>query len=175
VIEEHVDVGVPRETAYDQWTRYQDLSQYSKKESAEARREDRVSFTSKIGPSRRRWEAEIVEQVPGKRIAWRSVDGPRHLGVVTFHRLGDRLTRVMVQMEHHPSGLFETVGNFLRMQRRRVRKDLRLYKHFIELRGEATGKGAGAVEGKGLTADADDRLRSNDTGEARRGSSRRAS
>lgn len=175
VIEEHVDVGVPREVAYDQWTRYQDLSKYSKKESAEARREDRVSFTSKIGPSRRRWEAEIVEQVPGKRIAWRSVGGPRHLGVVTFHRLGDRLTRVMVQMEHRPSGLFETVGNFLRMQRRRVRKDLRLYKHFIELRGEATGKGAGPVVGKGLTADADDRPRSNDAGEARRRSSRRAS
>lgn len=175
VIEEHVDVGVPREAAYDQWTRYQDLEQYSKKESAHARRTDRVSFTSKIGPSRRRWEAEVAEQVPGKRIAWRSVSGPRHLGVVTFHRLGDRLTRVMVQMEHHPSGMFETVGNFLRMQRRRVRKDLRLYKHFVEMRGEATGKGAGAVEGKGLTADADERLRSDETGETRRGSNRQAS
>jgi uncharacterized membrane protein len=158
VIEEHVDVGVPRDAAYDQWTRYGELAQYSKKESAESKREDRVSFTSKIGPSRRRWEAEVVEQVPGRRIAWRSVSGPRHLGVVTFHRLDDRLTRVMVEMEHHPSGPFETVGNFLRMQRRRVRKNLKLFKHFVELRGEATGPGAGPVEGKGLAPDTDERL-----------------
>jgi uncharacterized membrane protein len=156
IIEEHIDVGVPRQVAYDQWTQYRELGQYSKKESAEPKREDRVSFTSKIGPSRRQWDADIVEQVPGKRIAWRSVGGAENMGVVSFHELDGRLTRVMVQMEYHPHGLFETVGNFLRMQRRRVRKDLKLFKHFIEMRGDATGKGAGAVEGKGLTQETDE-------------------
>lgn len=158
VIEEHIDVGVPRDAAYDQWTQYRELGQYSKKESAEQRRDDRIAFTSKIGPSSRRWDAEVVEQVPGKRIAWRSVGGARNMGVVTFHRLDDRLTRLMVEMEYHPAGFFETVGNFFRMQRRRVRKDLKLFKHFIELRGEATGKGAGEIKGKGLTEETDDRL-----------------
>jgi hypothetical protein len=81
VIEEHIDVGVPRDVAYDQWTQYRELGQYSKKESAEQRRDDRIAFTSKIGPSSRRWDAEVVEQVPGKRIAWRSVGGARNMGV----------------------------------------------------------------------------------------------
>ncbi len=158
IIEEHIDLGVPREVAFDQWTRYRELSQYSKHESADAKREDRIHFSSKIGPSSRQWDAVVVEQVPPKRIAWKSIGGAESMGTVTFHRLDDRLTRLMVQMEYHPHGAFETIGNFLRMQRRRVRKDLRLFKHFIELKGEAAGKGAGRVEGQGLTQETDERL-----------------
>ncbi len=172
IIEEHIDVGVPRRVAYDQWTQYRELGQYSKHESAEPKREDRVSFTAKIGPSTRHWDADVVEQVPGKRIAWRSVGGAQNLGVLTFHELDDRLTRLMVQMEYHPAGAFETVGNFFRMQRRRVRKDLKLFKHFIELRGEATGKGPGPVEGKGLTQETDERLASTRAGDGDSGTGR---
>ena len=159
IIEEHIDLGVPRDVAYDQWTRYQDLAKYSKHESGKVKREGRVSFGSKIGPSSRGWDAQIAEQVPGKRIAWRSIGGAQHMGVVTFHRLDDRLTRMMVQMEYHPAGALETIGNFLRMQRRRVRKDLRLFKHFIELKGEPEGKGTGkTVSGDGLRQETDERL-----------------
>jgi uncharacterized membrane protein len=163
VIEEHIDVGVPREVAFDQWTSYQDLAKYAKHESAEQKRPDRVSFQSKIGPSSRGWDAQIVEQRPGRRIVWRSIGGAQHMGVMTFHKIDDRLTRVMVEMEYHPSGFFETVGNFFRMQRRRVRKDLRLFKHFVELRGEATGKGSrDRLRGEGLRQEVDDRLGTTD-------------
>lgn len=173
IIEEHIDVGVPRQMVYDQWTQYQDLAKYSKKESAEAKRKDRVGFTSKIGPSSRTWEAQIVEQDPGRRIAWRSIGGAQHMGVVTFHQFADdRLTRVMVEMEYDPSGFVETIGNFFRMQRRRVRKNLKLFKHFIELRGEATGKGAEAVHsGDGLRQETDERLGRDESPAAGEGSS----
>lgn len=159
VIEEHIDVGVPRQAAYDQWTRYQELARYSKKESAEVKRADRVAFRSKIGPSGRQWETQVVEQVPGRRIKWRSIGGAQTLGVVSFHQLDGRLTRVMVEMEYHPKGAVETVGNFFRMQRRRVRKDLRLFKHFIEIKGQALGPGGKAVRSQdGLRQETDDRL-----------------
>lgn len=173
IIEEYIDIGVGRDVAYAQWTEYDAFSQYTKKESARQQREDRVTFTSKIGPSRRKWDTQIVEQEPGRRIAWRSVGGPQTIGVVTFHSLDEHLTRLMIDMEYHPSGLFETVGNFLRMQRRRVRKDLKLFKAFIELRGEATGKGAAdeVDAGGGLKPDVDDRL-SDEGGRGDRGSRR---
>ncbi len=159
IIEEHIDMGVPTQVAYDQWSRYQDLARYSKKESAQVKRSDRVSFRSKIGPSGRSWEGQVVEQVPGKRIKWRSIGGAQTMGVVSFHRLDDRLTRLMVEMEYHPKGAIETIGNFFRMQRRRVRKDLKLFKHFIELRGEATGPGAEPVRSpEGLRQETDERL-----------------
>lgn len=163
VIEEHIDIGVPRDSAFEQWTRYQDLAKYSKHESGQVKRSERVGFRSKIGPSARGWDAQIVEQLPGRRIAWRSIGGARHMGVVTFHSLDARLTRMMVQMEYHPAGAVETVGNFFRMQRRRVRKDLRLFKHFIELRGEPVGKGARQkVAGGGLQQETDERLGAGD-------------
>ncbi len=142
IIEEHVEVGVPRQVAYDQWMRIDDVDGIFKKESADRTGERKVRYTSKIGPSRRAWDAEIVEQVPGRRVAWRSTSGPRNKGLVSFHSLDSNLTRVMVEMEHEPTGFMEVVGTFLRMPRRRVRKDLRLFKNFIELRGEAPSSGA---------------------------------
>lgn len=82
---------------------------------------------------------------------------------------------MMVQMEYHPAGAVETVGNFFRMQRRRVRKDLRLFKHFIELRGEPVGKGASRkVSGGGLQQETDERLGRSDKGGASSGDGRGA-
>jgi len=138
IIEEHTDVGVSPQVAYDQWMRFEDYGSIFKKESAERRNERRIRFNSKIGPSKRTWDAEVVEQRPRHRVAWRSKSGPQNRGVLSFHRLVDEnLTRVMVEMEHEPSGFMETIGTFLRMPRRRVRKNLRLFKNYVELRGEA--------------------------------------
>lgn len=141
IIEEHIEVGVPAKVAYAQWTQYDHYGEMFKHESAKTEGRDKAIFTAKIGPSRRQWQTKIVEQAPGHRIAWRSTGGAQTMGVVTFHELDANLTQLMVEMEYHPSGLFEVVGNFLRMQRRRVRKDLKLFKHYVELHGEASGRG----------------------------------
>jgi uncharacterized membrane protein len=159
IIEEHIDVGVQRDTVYDQWSQYKEFSRYTKHESANEQDDGKVAFESKIGPSRRKWSAEVVERTPGKRIAWRSVGGAKNMGVVSFHRLDKNLTHLMIEMEYHPSGFFEVIGNFFRMPRRRVRKDLKLFKNFIELKGEATGKGPGPLdEQKGLKDQMDERV-----------------
>jgi uncharacterized membrane protein len=159
IIEEHIDVGVPRDTVYDQWTQYKEFSKYTKHESANEQDDGKVQFESKIGPSRRNWTTEVVERRPLKRIAWRSVGGAQNMGVISFHRLDKNLTHLMVEMEYHPKGFFEVIGNFFRMPRRRVRKDLKLFKDFIELRGEATGKGPGPLkEQKGLKGQMDERV-----------------
>jgi uncharacterized membrane protein len=181
IIEEHTDVGLPRDTVYAQWTQYKEFSRFTKHESAnqseegkqsgEGKQSDegkqsgdgkqadeaKVTFESKIGPSRRKWDAEIVEQKPGRRIAWRSVGGAKNMGVVSFHAMDKNLTHLMVEMEYHPSGFFETIGNFFRMPRRRVRKDLKLFKNYIELKGEASGKGPGSIKGEGLKQQMDER------------------
>lgn len=140
LIEEHIDVAVPRSVAYNQWTQFEMFPSIVKgAERVEQKERDKAEWTSKIGPSRRSWSSEITEQVPDERIAWKTTGGLQMKGVVTFHSLDDNLTRVHVQIEYTPRGPVEHVANLLRIQRRRVRRDLRLFKHFVELRGEATG------------------------------------
>lgn len=142
IITEHIDVGVPADDAFQCWTDYEKWSEVFKKESAEpvkdrsARRSQsppRVNAIAKIGPSERRWTAEVTSTRPGHQVRWQSKGPVQARGATTFHRLGDRLTRVMVEIEYRPTGLVEIIGNFFRMQRRRVRRDLRLFKNYLEL------------------------------------------
>jgi uncharacterized membrane protein len=147
LIEQHTDISAPRSNVYNQWTQMEMFATITKGvESVSQDEDDKTSWTSKIGPSRRSWTGRIVEQVPDERIAWKSEGGAQHQGVVTFHSLDTDLTRVLVQLEYQPKGPIETVGNTLRIQRRRVKRDLRLFKHFIELRGEETGAWRGRIE-----------------------------
>ena len=155
IITEHIDVGVPAGDAYKQWTDYRKWSEIFKKESAEkdkdgsgresggrpgGRSAGRIKVRAKIGPSERQWTTEITSAEPDQRIRWRSRGPLQAKGVTSFHRLDERLTRIMVEIEYKPSGFLEVVGNFFRMQRRRVRRDLRLFKNYVELE-KATGEG----------------------------------
>jgi hypothetical protein len=95
---------------------------------------------------RRSWEAEITEQTPCERIAWRSTGGPQTVGVATFHRMSDRLTRVYVNLDFQPKGLFEKTASGMRLSRRALKSDLMRFKAFVEMRDEATGEWRGKIE-----------------------------
>jgi uncharacterized membrane protein len=141
IITEHIDVGVPNDKAFELWTNYEKWSDMFKKESAKTARgqgtKQKIQVTAKLGPAQRQWQAEITESEPGQRISWRATGGVQAMGSTSFHRLDDRLTHLMVEVEYRPTGLLEVVGNFFRMQRRRVRRDLRLFKNYAELKGES--------------------------------------
>ena len=148
IIKESIDVGVPLETAYNQWTQFTDLPSIMKGPQTVDQEEDDVTrWVAKIGPSRRNWTAEILEQIPDERIVWESTDGTENRGAVTFHELDRNLTRVQVEMEYFPHGFVEKVGNIFLAARRRTRKDLRLFKHFLELAGSETGAWRGEIAG----------------------------
>ncbi|PWI14323.1 cyclase [Streptomyces sp. Act143] len=139
VIMEYVDVGVPLRTAYDQWTQYQDFSTFAKGVKSANRADDTTSdWQLKVFWSNRSWKAHTTEQVPDDRIAWTS-EGAKGTtkGVVSFHRLADSLTRVLLVIEYYPKGLFEKTGNIWRAQGRRARLDLKNYVRYVTLKGEA--------------------------------------
>ncbi|MEU6543125.1 SRPBCC family protein [Streptomyces sp. NPDC046859] len=139
VILEHVDVGVPLRTAYDQWTQYQDFSTFAKGVKSANRADDTTSdWQGKIWWSSRSWKAQTTEQVPDQKISWTS-EGAKGTtkGVVTFHHLDENLTRVLLVIEYYPSGFFEKTANIWRAQGRRVRLDLKNYVRFITFKGEA--------------------------------------
>ncbi|MFI6906095.1 SRPBCC family protein [Nonomuraea sp. NPDC050394] len=100
-----------------------------------------------VGGVRREFDARITEQHPDERVAWESLDGPRHAGVVTFHRLNDDHTRVTLQMDTDPEGVAENVADAVGLLTHRVKGDLRRFGEFIEKRGGQTGAWRGEVNG----------------------------
>ncbi|MEU6464067.1 SRPBCC family protein [Streptomyces sp. NPDC046976] len=139
VIMEFIDVGVPLRTAYDQWTQFQDFSTFAHGVKSVSRAGDtETDWQAKIFLSSRSWKARTTEQIPDQRIQWTSEGAKGSTkGVVTFHALGDNLTRVLLVIEYYPSGFFEKTGNLWRAQGRRVRLDLKHFARFITLKAEA--------------------------------------
>ncbi|MFF7650740.1 SRPBCC family protein [Streptomyces sp. NPDC007983] len=144
---EDIDVGVPVREAYDQWTQFQEFSTFAKGVVSVEKADDTSSnWKVKVAKSTRSWKANVTEQVPDERISW-TTEGAKGTvkGVVTFHPLGDSLTRVLLVLEYFPKGLFEKTGNIWRAQGRRARLDLKLYRKFIMMRGEATDGWRGEI------------------------------
>jgi uncharacterized membrane protein len=135
-----VDVAVPIEVAYDQWTQFEDFPEFMHRvEQIEQKEDDTLVWHENVWGVRRSWESQIVEQIPDERIVWRSDDRGGHSGVVTFHELSDRLTRVELNVDLQPEGMFEKLASGLRFHRRALKTDLQRYKAFVEMRNEETG------------------------------------
>ncbi|PKW00155.1 putative membrane protein [Amycolatopsis echigonensis] len=142
-IVEDIDVGVPVREAYDQWTEFQKFSSFAKGvTSAEQTDETTSQWRFKVFWSNRSMKATVTEQIPDERIAW-TTEGAKGTikGVVTFHELAPSLTKVLLVIEYYPSGLFEKTGNIWRAQGRRARLDLKHFRRFIMMAGQASGDG----------------------------------
>ena len=144
---EHIDVAVDLQTAYGQYTQFEDWPQFMHRvEKVEQRDDNTVMLHENIWGVRRSWEAEIVEQKPCERIVWRSKGPLQTVGVASFHRLSDNLTRVQVNMDFQPQWLFEKTASGMRLSRRALRSDLMRFRASVEMRDDATGGWLGRIE-----------------------------
>jgi uncharacterized membrane protein len=145
-VEKHVEVNVPVRTAYNQWTQFEDFPHFMEGVKEVRQLDDtHLHWRAELGGKEQEWDAVITEQTPDARIAWRNTSGAENAGVVTFHRLGDSQTRVMLQIEYDPDGFVENVGDALGVVSRRIEGDMKRFKEFIESRGQATGAWRGEV------------------------------
>lgn len=144
---EYVDVAVPVRTAYDQWTQFEEFPHFM--EGVQEVRHlspTMTHWTVEISGVRREFDAEITEQLPDERVAWRSIGGAQHAGVVTFHRLDENTSRVTLQLDFAPHGAVEHAGDTLGVVDHRAKGDLERFKQFIEGRNQATGAWRGKVD-----------------------------
>jgi|tagenome__1003787_1003787.scaffolds.fasta_scaffold20741401_2 uncharacterized membrane protein len=134
-IQRWTDVAVPVETAYQEWQNFDDFPKFMHR-VLNVRREgdDKVRWQEKIWFSKRDWEGRITDRRKNDRIAWKTTSGMSHHGVVTFHRLDDNLTRVMVDMEFEPTGMMEKMASGLRFVKRAVQADLARFKAYVEMK-----------------------------------------
>ena len=128
-IVEFIDVGVPVDIAYNQWTQFTDFPSFMKKvENVDQVEDEKLHWKAQVLWSHREWDADIIEQIPDERIIWQSKGAKGHVdGAVTFHELAPDMTRILLVLEYHPQGFFEHTGNLWRAQGRRARLEL---KHF---------------------------------------------
>jgi len=146
-LEKSIDVNVPVHTAYNQWTQFEEFPEFMEGVKEVTQLDDRrLHWRAEVGGKLKEWDAEITEQVPDQRIAWRSTTGPYNAGVVTFHRLSDDKTRIMLQLEYGPENFVESVGDMMGVVSSRISGDLRRFKEFIESRGVETGAWRGTIE-----------------------------
>lgn len=147
-IEESVDVAVPVSTAYNQWTQFEEFPRFMEGvEEVRQQGDTSTHWVASIAGQRREWDAEITEQRPDERVAWTSTSGTRNAGVVSFHRLDEGSTRIVLQLEHEPDGILENVGEWVGAVKRRARGDLERFKEMIEARGVEDGAWRGEVPG----------------------------
>ncbi|TDD50192.1 SRPBCC family protein [Saccharopolyspora elongata] len=133
---EHNDVGLPLRVVYDQWTRFEDFPDMTKKVlSVDQESDEKVNWKAQIFLSKRSWEATIVEQVPDDRIIWTSTGAKGTVdGSVTFHELAPNMTRILLVLEYYPQGFFEKTAYMWRAQGRRVRADFKYIKRHMMTR-----------------------------------------
>jgi uncharacterized membrane protein len=132
-IQRWTDVAVPVETAYDAWLKFDAYPKFMHRVLSVEQKDGKVSWTEKIWFSTRQWEGEITDRRKNELIAWKSKKGTKHKGVVTFHKLADNLTRVMVDMEFEPTGMIEKMASGMRFVKRAVQSDLARFKAYVEM------------------------------------------
>jgi uncharacterized membrane protein len=138
-IQRWTDVAVPVERAYEAWTSFEEFPKFMHRVlSVEQTDDDTLDWEEKIWFSKRQWQGEITDRRENDRIAWKTVSGTQHTGMVSFHRLDDNLTRVLVTVDFQPAGMIEKMASGLRFVKRAVQADLARFKAYVEL-GDAEG------------------------------------
>jgi uncharacterized membrane protein len=145
-VTESVDVQVPVTTAYNQWTQFESFPQFMEGVKEIRQLDDtHTHWVTKMGGVTREFDATITEQHPDERVAWKSENGPKQAGVVTFHKLDDNRTRVTAQMDFEPEGIAEKAADKVGMIEGRVKDDMERFKQFVEGKGHETGAWRGDV------------------------------
>jgi uncharacterized membrane protein len=148
-IEQSIEVNVPVRTAYNQWTQFEEFPEFMEGVQEVKQLDDtHLHWKAQIAGKDKHWNAVITEQRPDARIAWKSTEGAKNAGVVTFHPISDQKCKIMLHMDYEPAGTVENVGDAVGAVSLRVSGDLARFKEFIEKRGTESGAWRGEVRPK---------------------------
>lgn len=146
-VRESIEVDVPLRAAYDQFTQFEQFPQFMKSVHEVQQLDDkRLHWRADVMGKTIEWDAEITEQIPDQRIAWRSTSGTRNDGVVSLQRMSDQRTKVTLEMRYEPQDALESIGDVLGAVRTETRSNLERFKEMIEQRGTQTGAWRGTID-----------------------------
>jgi hypothetical protein len=133
-IQRWTDVALPIDKVYEEFTKFDQFPRFMHRVlSVEQKGRDKIGWSEKIWFSSRQWEGRVTEKRKNDRIVWTTKSGMEHKGIVSFHKISDNLTRVMVDMEFEPNGMMEKMASGLRFVKRAVQADLARFKTYVEM------------------------------------------
>jgi uncharacterized membrane protein len=146
-VQQSIDVAVPVQTAYNQWTQYEEWPQFMHRVKR-VNQDDptEVSFTTKIWGKSKEFKAKVVTARPDEKIKWEVTEGIIHTGWITFHEIAPQLTRLELSLDVEPGGLLEKAARGMRHVKRAARGDMHRFKAYIEAIEHETGAWRGTIE-----------------------------
>jgi polyketide cyclase/dehydrase/lipid transport protein len=145
-VEKSIQVDVPVNQAYNQWTQFEDFPHFMGGVREVRQLDDRrLHWVAEIAGVRREWDASILEQEPDRKVAWAATSGATNAGAVRFEAAGASSTIVYLTLEYEPEGAVEQIGDKLGIVERQVKNDLERFKRLIEDEGYATGAWRGSI------------------------------
>jgi uncharacterized membrane protein len=172
-VQQDLDIGVPLKTVYDHWTNYEEWPTFMHRVQTVTQEDDEnVSFKAKIWGISREFKAEIIEQRRNELVKWQVTEGMTHTGIVTFHELGPRLTRVELNLDVDPGSLIEKAARGMRHVKRAARADMARFKAYVLM--EEDDSSSGASRSSSSKSASKRRSSSKRTGRSSRGSTRKS-
>src|SRR5690349_12572657 len=111
-VQDSIEVKAPVQRVYNQWTQYEEFPKFMEGiQSVQQLDDTHVQWVAQIAGKSRQWTTEITEQQPGKRVAWKTIDGEvKNDGAVNFEEIAGGQTRVNVEMEVEGHSTAENVA-----------------------------------------------------------------
>jgi uncharacterized membrane protein len=145
-IEKTIIVNVPLRHAYNQWTQFEEFPHFMEGVKEVKQLDDKsLHWEAEIAGKSEKWNAEITEQIPDRRIAWRSTSGAKNMGAVNFSALGENQTQLSLEVGYEPEGMVENLGDMLGLVSSRIFGDLSRFKDFIETKHTASDGWRGEI------------------------------
>jgi uncharacterized membrane protein len=133
-IVESIDVGVPLAGAFELASLLMDYPDFLH-HVRDVEEEDDTHFifhVAKVSGLHDEVELEVEER-ENERIDWEAGGDLAHTGVITFHPLAPRLTRIELTIEREPESLYERLTRLLKIPDRTIEAELDRFKAYAEL------------------------------------------
>lgn len=137
-IQESIDVAVPLGGVFELCSQFLDFPDYLAR-VVDVEEDDETHFVF-LARSRRHlheMEVEIVDERDDERIEWECAGDLGHTGVLTFHPLAPRLTRLELTVERRPEGISERLARQVHLPERAIEAELHRFKAHAELLDES--------------------------------------
>jgi uncharacterized membrane protein len=102
-LEKSVQVGASFEDVFDAWANFRLIPQHVSMVKEVRVFGHRTHWRIRIAGASFEWDAEITQLIPYQAIGWKSMNGPKHSGRITFAPIGND-TNVHVHMNYAPAG-----------------------------------------------------------------------